>query len=173
MHDYDNDRVRQTGRDAARKDHGRGRSRPISRFWAPEYREGYEDELRELETAHRQPAGVNPGELATRETVPEAADTLDAIAGEIGRRAALKILARHTDDPDPVAAEVMAGIIEGEIRSTWGTPREGDVTLRFGYAEAVTAVTAIVEARSEGRSAAELDTLHELRRKFLLAIGLL
>lgn len=46
----DDDRVRETGRDLARQDHKRLRPRnePSARFWAPVYREAYDEERERL-----------------------------------------------------------------------------------------------------------------------------
>lgn len=175
MTDFDDERVRHTGREAARHDHERGQRKPSSRHWAPAYREGYEEELARLENAHHQRGGIDPGALQERinDQIDEMGDLLDAEAGAIARRAALKILTLDSGTDDALTAEGIAEIIEAELRSTFGTPREGDVIVRLQYEEAVQTVTAVVEAQTGNRANGELETLAEIKRKFLLAIGLL
>lgn len=112
---------------------------------------------------------------------------VDELAGDaeaIGRRAAAKIRAACKTEPEREVTDalrlVIEGYIEAEILTTvrerlaaLGSPvEEGDVVIRLGYAEAVQAVTAIVEAMDPERPATELETLSELREKFYRELGL-
>lgn len=101
---------------------------------------------------------------------------LEADAGAIGRRAAIKLahrfgaVATRLEIPD--FFDRVAETVEAEIRSAEGTPRPGELVLRFTYAEAVQTVTAILEAMHEGRSATEEEILAELREKFFASLGI-
>lgn len=127
-----------------------------------------------MEKEIRRPAAVDPAVLEVRPELPEACDAVMAEAVAIGRRATHKILTAFADAgwSAPETYKIVSDIIEAEVRSTWGTPTEGDMILRFHYAEAVQVLAAVVEAMDEGRTRSELGTLSELRRKLLLAIGL-
>ncbi len=175
-YDFDDDRVAETGRELARRDHAKGRPRPDGRFWAPAYREAYEAERGRLEReGHRRPAGVDPDALEKGHEAPETLDAIELLGQAVGRRVAWKLTEDRGADGSEARARFdrIADTVEAEIRSSWGPPRQDDVMLRIGYGEAVQAVTAIVEATTTGLAPAELETLCGLRRKFLLAIGLL
>lgn len=120
----------------------------------------------------RRPAGVDPSQL--RERTPTVRDILEAEAEAIGRRASAKILARFGDEGIDLteARKAMGEIVEAEVRSSLGTPEPGEIVVRFSYAEAVQAATAIVEADSEALAASERDILAILRQKFFSSIGI-
>jgi len=122
-----------------------------------------------MENETRRPAGVDPAVLmeGVNDELDRYADLLEAEARAIGQRAAHKILTR-----DRWSLERLAETIEAEVRSTWGTPAEGDVIVRLRYAEGVQALAAIAEAIAGDRSETESQILGDARRKFLLAIGL-
>lgn len=108
----------------------------------------------------------------TRAIEKQVINELAADAEVIGRRAALKIVRTDVRTEDALTVDGVAEIVEAEVRSSAGLEGEGDVVIRLSYAEAVQAVTAIVEAMGPGRSASERDTLAELREKFFLALGI-
>lgn len=116
----------------------------------------------------RRPAGVNPGVLKSGPEI------LEAEARAIGRRATHKILAAFGDTEwnAQTTFELISEVIEAEVRSTWGTPAEGDVVVRLRYAEGVQALAAINEAIIGNPTETESQILGDAKRKFLLAIGL-
>lgn len=122
----------------------------------------------------RRRAAVHAAVLGVRPELPEECDAVIAEADAIGRRAARKILVRlgAVGWELPETHQMMADTIEAEVRSTWGTPREGDAVLRLPYEHAVQALTAIVEATGPDRTASENEILGDVRAKFLVALGL-
>lgn len=128
-----------------------------------------------MEKEVRRPAGVDPAALEVRPELPAECDAVMAEGKAIGRRVAWKLFpsggSSDQGTGDRERFDCIAEVVEAEVRSTWGTPAEGEVIVRLQYAEVVQTLAALVEAMDGGLGPWDRGVVARARRKFFLAIG--
>lgn len=125
-----------------------------------------------MQEEQRRPAGVDPSVLRVGTSEP---DRLMAEAQAIGRRVALKLFpSGAAADPgtgNRCRWDAIADVVEAEVRSVLGTPKEGEIIVRLSYPETVQIAAALGEAQSPQRTGSETEILSDLRGRFLAAAG--